>query len=99
MSPEEEVELLLEAACSASRGLDVNGRVKADPGWFDLTPAERVELYERQLQSRRIEQAIDPEGGSSRWMKPMLIAQYARTPSITPRRSREWLRRSRHQAS
>ncbi len=35
------------------------------PAWYDLSPEGRKEAYERSLNMRRIEAALDPEGLSS----------------------------------
>ncbi len=54
-------EVLLEAATGAFRERDTYGRLKPSPAWADLAPAQRQELFGRQLVARLIEQAIDPQ--------------------------------------
>ena len=63
MSPEEEA--LIEAACSAWRPESKDGVVRFHPAWHDLDADGRREAFERTLQSRAIEQALDPEGLST----------------------------------
>ncbi|MHC4218477.1 MAG: hypothetical protein ACYSU7_08480 [Planctomycetota bacterium] len=58
-------EVLLEAATGAFRERDSFGRIKPSPAWADLDPAQRQELFERQVTARLFEQAIDPAGLSS----------------------------------
>jgi len=55
----EDPEILLEAATGAFREVDTYGRVRPSSAWADLTPAQREELFRRQLLSRVIERAID----------------------------------------
>jgi hypothetical protein len=57
--------LLIEEAVSAFRERNTWGRVLPSPAWMDLPPAEREALFGRQLASRIIERAIDPNGRSS----------------------------------
>jgi hypothetical protein len=61
----EDQEILLEAATGAFREFDTYGRVGPSPDWADLTPAQREELFHRQLASRVLEKAIDPQRLSS----------------------------------
>jgi hypothetical protein len=58
-------EILLEAATSAYRERDRDGRIRPAPAWADLAPQQRRQLFERQLQARLLEQATDPEGLST----------------------------------
>jgi hypothetical protein len=61
----EDVEVPLEAATGAFRERDSFGRIKPSPAWTDLDPAQRRELYQRQLMARLVERAVDPRGLSS----------------------------------
>jgi hypothetical protein len=61
----EDPEILLEAATGAFREFDTYGRVSPSPAWADLTPAQREELFQRQLTSRVLEKALDPRRLSS----------------------------------
>lgn len=56
---------LAEAALTAYRERDSAGRILASPWWRDLAPAEREELFDLQVRSRVLEQALDPRGRSS----------------------------------
>ncbi|HYK90765.1 MAG TPA: hypothetical protein VE398_18475 [Acidobacteriota bacterium] len=58
-------DLLVEEAASAFRERDSWGRVQPSPAWWDLPPEERLVLFKRQLESRLIERALDPEGFSN----------------------------------
>ena len=60
-----ERDALIEALSSAYRERDAFGRIQPAPAWWDLTPEDREEAFERQLASRRLERVIDPEGLSS----------------------------------
>jgi len=55
---------LVEAAVTAHRERDAEGRIVAPPAWWDLSPEEREELFERQLMSRVIEKAANLAGWS-----------------------------------
>ena len=59
------LEQLLEAATSAFRRPDREGRIAPSPHWADLSPAQRHELFERVLESRALEAAMDDDGLSS----------------------------------
>ena len=61
---DEPKDLLIEAAASAFRERNSWGRVLPSPAWMDLTPSDREALFERQLSSRIIERALDPNGRS-----------------------------------
>jgi hypothetical protein len=61
----DDTEVLLEAATSAYRERDTYGRIKPSPAWADLAPAQRDELFDRQMTARLVERAIDPERLSS----------------------------------
>ena len=63
MTEEEEVQL--EAATTAFRQRDVSGRIQPSPAWWDLSPEERERLFERQMEARLVEAAVDPDGLSS----------------------------------
>ncbi len=58
-------DLLIEEAISAFRERNAWGRIQPSPAWMDLAPANREVLFERQLASRFIEGAMDPDGRSS----------------------------------
>lgn len=60
-----ERELLVEAAASAYRGRDVEGRVQAHPAWHDLDAEGRREAFEAARQLRALEAAADPRGLSA----------------------------------
>jgi len=62
---DEPKDLLIEEAVSAFRERNPWGRVLPSPAWMDLAPAERAALFERQLTSRIIERALEPNGRSS----------------------------------
>lgn len=63
MSPEEEA--LIEAACTAWRPASRDGQLRYHPAWHDLDAQGRREVFERTLQSRVIEEALDPQGLST----------------------------------
>ena len=54
-----------EAAATAFRERDVTGRILPSADWADLPPEDRDLLFDLQLESRRLERAIDPEALSS----------------------------------
>ncbi len=62
---DEPKDLLIEEATSAFRERNAWGRVLPSPAWLDLPPADRELLFERQLASRIIERALEPDGRSS----------------------------------
>ena len=53
---------LVEAAVSAFRERNPSGRILAAPAWWDLSPEDRDLVFERQLQSRLLERALDERG-------------------------------------
>jgi hypothetical protein len=57
-------EALIEAAVTAYRPRDVEGRLEPPPEWWDLAPEALDELHRRQLLAREIERMVDPEGWS-----------------------------------
>jgi len=61
----EEQEVQLEAATAAFRERDVSGRIQPSPAWWDLSPEDRERLFQRQVEARLVEAAVDPEGLSS----------------------------------
>jgi len=58
-------DLLIEAAVTAFRERDAEGRIRFSPAWRDLPPQDREALFEAQLAARRVERAVDPEGLST----------------------------------
>ncbi len=62
---DEPEDLLIEAAASAFRERKSRGRVLPSPAWMDQAPTDREALFERQLASRIIERALEPNGRSS----------------------------------
>lgn len=58
-------DLLIEEAVSAFRERNSWGRILPSSAWWDLPPGERESIFERQLASRVLERAIDPNGRSS----------------------------------
>jgi len=62
---DEPKDLLIEEAVSAFRERNTWGRVLPSPAWRDLAPADREALFERQLDSRIIERALDRNGRTS----------------------------------
>ena len=56
---------LIEAAVAVFRERNPFGRILAAPAWWDLSPGDRELLFERQLQSRLMERALDTNGLSS----------------------------------
>jgi hypothetical protein len=63
MSPEEEA--LVESACTAWRPRATDGRVRFHPAWHDLDAGGRREVFERTVQLRALEQALDSDGMST----------------------------------
>ena len=59
---ERERDALIEAAVTPNRERDPEGRIVPPPAWWDLSEADCVELFRRQLESRLLEQAVDPRG-------------------------------------
>jgi hypothetical protein len=62
---DEPKDLLMEEAVSAFRERNSRGLVLPSPAWWDLPPGDREALFERQLASRIIERAVDPNGQST----------------------------------
>ena len=62
---DEPKDLLIEEVVSAFRERNTWGRVLPSPAWRDLAPADREALFERQLDSRIIERALDRNGRTS----------------------------------
>jgi len=62
---ERDRDALVEAAVTPHREHDAEGRIVPPPAWWDLAPEAREELFRRQLLSRVIERAANPEGWSS----------------------------------
>ena len=62
---ERERENLIEAAVSAWRPRDLDGRLQPHPAWADLSEANRERLYRETVLQRRFEAAVDPDGLSS----------------------------------
>ena len=58
-------ETLIEAATSAFRARDPEGRVLPSPAWMDLAPEDRDVVFERQLAARRAERVVDSSGLST----------------------------------
>ena len=58
-------DLLIEKAVSAFRERNAWGRILPSPSWLDLPPEDRDALFARQLESRLIERALDPNGLST----------------------------------
>ncbi len=61
-SPPEE---MLEAVLTPFRERDAIGRILPSPAWWDLSPEEREILFDRQVESRRLERLLDPQGLSA----------------------------------
>jgi hypothetical protein len=55
--PNDDAEVLLEAATTAVRGRDVSGRIQPAPAWVDLSPEQCEALFERQWEARLLERA------------------------------------------
>ena len=65
MTPEER-EALIESVTTAHRAIDPFTRMtRAHHAWHDLDEEGRVIAYERAIQSRTIEGAIDPQSLTS----------------------------------
>ncbi|PYV11521.1 MAG: hypothetical protein DMG07_18960 [Acidobacteria bacterium] len=62
---DEPKDVLIEAAVSAFRERNAFGRILPASAWWDLAPEDREALFDRQLESRLLERAIDPDGLSS----------------------------------
>lgn len=55
-------ELLVEAAVTAHRERDREGRILPPPSWWDLPPEACEEVFRLQLLTRELEKATDPRG-------------------------------------
>jgi hypothetical protein len=64
VTSEGELELLIEAAVTPYRERDGEGRIIPSPAWWDLPEEAREVLFSRQLETRALERAADPEGWS-----------------------------------
>ncbi len=53
---------LLEAAATAYREHDLEGRLLPPPAWWDLSSREKDELFRLQAMAREIERALHPTG-------------------------------------
>jgi hypothetical protein len=62
---DEPKDVLIEAAVSAFRERNAFGRILPASAWWDLAPEDREALFDRQLESRLLERAIDPDGLTS----------------------------------
>lgn len=56
---------LIEAAVTAHRDRDREGRLVPPAAWWDLSPEDAAELFRRQLVTRVLERAADPAGRST----------------------------------
>ena len=61
-----EREALLEAAASAYRDQDNEGRLMSPPAWWDMAPEQREELFRVQLATRQMEIAAIGTSGTVR---------------------------------
>ena len=61
----EERDALIEAAATAYRERDREGRLLPPPAWWDLSPEDCEEAYRIQLLARGMERAMDREGWSA----------------------------------
>jgi len=61
----DERETLIEQVMGAHRARDRDGRVLADPAWYDLDEDTRAQVFEDTLVLRRLEAALDPDGLST----------------------------------
>lgn len=59
-----EREALLEAALTAHREHDPEGRLVPPPAWWDLAGEDLQELFRRQSLAREVERVADPRGWS-----------------------------------
>ncbi len=57
--------VLLEAAVTAHRARDLDGRLVPPPAWWDLAPEALDELFRRQVMAREVERALHPSGLSA----------------------------------
>lgn len=61
-----ERDALLEAAASAYRDQDSEGRLIPPPAWWDMAPEQRDELFRVQLATRQMEVAAMGTSGTVR---------------------------------
>jgi hypothetical protein len=61
---ERELEVLVEAAASAHRERDHEGRLAPPPAWSDLAPEQREAVYRLQLVTRKMERAVAGMSGT-----------------------------------
>ena len=73
-------EILFEAATAASRERDAEGRIVPSAHWADLSPAQREELFDRVLESRKLEAAADLQGLST--TARTVVARIATLPQL-----------------
>lgn len=59
-----ETQALVEAATTAHRERDRDGRIVPSPAWWDLSPQDLDAVFEEQAFAREIERVIDPRGHS-----------------------------------
>lgn len=57
-----EKEILVEAALTAARTADRAGQIYPHPVWADLGREERLLLFEKTVEARTIEAALDSNG-------------------------------------
>jgi hypothetical protein len=60
-----EQENLVEAVVTAWRPRGPDGTIQFHPAWHDLDASGRLEAFQRSLEDRVLEQALDLEGLSS----------------------------------
>lgn len=63
---ERERDALLEAAASAYRDQDSEGRLVPPPAWWDMAPEQREQLFRLQLATRQMEVAATGTSGTMR---------------------------------
>ena len=63
---EREREALVEAAATAFRERDREGRLAPPPAWWDMSPQQREELFRLQLATRELERAVTGTTGTVR---------------------------------
>lgn len=62
---DEALETLLEAATTAHRERDAEGRLVPPPAWYDLPADALPALHARQVFAREVERQLDPGGFSA----------------------------------
>ena len=72
---ERERDELIETAVTARRERDPEGRIVPPSSWWDLTIADREELFLRQVESREIEKALHPAGFSGTVLAVLAIIE------------------------